>query len=84
MKYFIVEIQKQFDGSFAHLVHTADTRNAAESVYYQVLAAAAISNIPEHSAIMFTTEGFPLMHQIYKHEDAQPPIPEEEAEAVMM
>lgn len=77
MKYFIVEIQKQFDGSYAHLVHTADDRNHAESVYHQVLASAAISNLPEHSAIMFTGEGFPLMHQSYKHEDAQPPMPEE-------
>ena len=75
MKYFVFEIQKQFDGSYAHLVHTADTRNAAESIYHQVLAAAAISNIPEHSAIMFTSEGFPLMHQSYKHDGAQ--LPEE-------
>lgn len=73
MKYFIVEIQKQHNGAYAHLVHTADTRNAAESVYHQVLAAAAISNLPEHSAIMFTSEGFPLMHESYKHEGAQPP-----------
>ena len=67
MKYYIIEIQKQNDGSFAHIVHNADTRNAAESVFYQVLAAAAISNIPEHSAILFTSEGYPLMHQSYKH-----------------
>lgn len=76
MKYYIVEIQKQPDGTYAHLVHTADDRNAAESVYHQVLAAAAISNLPQHSAIMFTGEGFPIMNQSYQH-DYVPPVPEE-------
>jgi len=33
-----------------------------------VLAAAAISEIPSHAAIMFTADGFPIMHQSYKHE----------------
>lgn len=67
MKYYIVEIQKLPDGTFAHLVHTADDRNAAESVYHQVLAAAAIANLPQHSAILFTDEGYALMNQSYKH-----------------
>lgn len=31
MKYFIIKIQKPPDGNFAHLVRTADNRNAAES-----------------------------------------------------
>lgn len=82
MKYFIVEIQKQHNGTYAHLVHTADIRNAAESVYHQVLAAAAISNLPEHSAIMFTSEGFPLMHESYKH-DVMPSMEHIEEEIVM-
>lgn len=76
MKYYIVEIQKQPDGSYAHLVHTANDRNAADSVYHQVLAAAAISNLPQHSAIMFTGEGFPIMHQSYQH-GYVPPVHED-------
>ena len=68
MKYYIVEVQKQPDGNFAHLVHTADNRNAAESTYHQVLAAAAISELPQHGAILFTDEGYPLMQQCYKHD----------------
>ena len=78
MKYFVFEIQKLADGAYAHLVHEADNRNEAESKFYQVLAAAAISNIPEHSAIMFTGEGFPLMHQGYKHDPQPEELPEEE------
>lgn len=67
MKYFIVEIQKLGDNNYANLVHEAASRNEAESKYYQVLASAAISNIPQHSAILFTAEGFPLMNQSYEH-----------------
>lgn len=75
MKYYIVEIQKQHDGTFAHLVHTADHRNAAESTYHQVLASAAISALPKHSAVLITDEGFLLMSQCYKH-DYAPPVEE--------
>ena len=72
-QFYVVEVQKYTDGSFGHIVHYAydddpDTaRLKGESKYYEVLSAAAVSNIPEHSAIMFSTEGFPIMHQCYKH-----------------
>ena len=66
--YFIMELQRGADGSCAHLVHTAENRNQAESVYHQVLAAAAISSVPTHSAIMITDAGEPVMHDSYLHE----------------
>ena len=72
-QYYIVEIQQAANGSFAHLVHTASdadpdkARMSADSVYHQVLAAAAISNLPTHAAILFSSEGFPIMNQCYKH-----------------
>lgn len=80
MKYYVFEIQKMTNGAFAHIVHEANTRNEAESKFYQVLAAAAISNLPEHSAIMFSGEGFPIMNQSYKHDGAQPETEELPAE----
>lgn len=83
MKYYIFEIQKMIDGSYAHIVNTADSRNQAESVYHQVLAAAAISNLPKHSAILFTDEGFPLMQHSYSHTPASPVIEEETTEEVV-
>ena len=70
---YIVEIQQYANGEYGHIVHYAydadaeQARLKAESKYYEVLAAAAVSNLPCHSAILFTTEGFPLMHQCYKH-----------------
>lgn len=77
MKYFVVEIQKLAENTYAHIVHEAATRNEAESKYHQVLAAAAISNIPQHSAIMFSADGFPLMNESYEHVV----VPEEEIPA---
>lgn len=76
-QFYVVEIQKYNNGEYGHLVHYAydedpdKARLKAESKYHEVLAAAAISETAEHSAIMFNTEGFPLMHQCYKHEVAE-------------
>ena len=72
-QYYIVEIQTHEDGSFGHLVHWAYDEDAdkarlkGEAKFHEVLAAAAVSELPAHSAIMFSTEGFPIMYQCYKH-----------------
>lgn len=67
MKYLVIEIQTLSDGSVANLVYEKDTRNEAESTYHSILAAAAISSLPVHSAMLVTNEGFCLMSQCYKH-----------------
>ena len=72
MKYVIMEIQTASDGSVATLTHQADTRLEAESIYHQMLAAAAISQLPKHAAILMTNEGFPVMHMYYGHVQAEP------------
>lgn len=73
-QYYIVEIQQYANGEYGHLVHYVydEDQNKArlkgESKYYEVLSAAAVSDLPSHAAIMFSTEGFPIMNQCYKHE----------------
>lgn len=42
-------------------------QNKGEAKFHEILADAAVSNMAEHSAILFTSDGFPLMHQCYKH-----------------
>ena len=89
-QFYIVEIQQYADGSFGHIVHYAfdidpdKARLKAESKYHEVLAAAAVSETRCHSAILFSTEGFPVMHQCYKHDiaapAAEPETPEEPEE----
>lgn len=84
-QFYIVEIQQYANGEFGHLVHYAYDENPqkaqlkAESKYYEVLAAAAVSNTASHSAILFSTEGFPLMHQCYKHSIVTDP-PDQESD----
>lgn len=85
-QFYIVEVQQAANGEYAHIVHYAfdeDPDKAqlkAESTYHSVLAAAAISNTLLHSAILFTVEGFPLMHQCYRHTPTPEPTPEPNAE----
>ena len=72
-QYYIVEIQQYQDLSYGHIVHYAyddnpeKARMKAESKYYEVLAAAAISELPTHSVILFDAMGIPLMNQYYEH-----------------
>lgn len=76
MTYIIIEIQKDAEGHVAYIVNKNDTRNGAESVYHQILAAAAISNVYQHTAVLLTDTGMEIMHQCYVHVPA--PEPEEE------
>ena len=83
-QFYIVEVQQYANGEFGHIVHFAwdeDPEKAqlkGESKFYEVLAAAAVSDLPCHSAIMFSTEGFPLMNKCYKHDVQPEPEPEPE------
>lgn len=65
--FVVIELQKNADGNVANIVSPYDTQAAAESKYHSILAAAAVSDLPCHSAIIVSEEGFPLMHQCYKH-----------------
>ena len=72
-QFYVVEIQTYANGEYGHLVHYVYdedpdmARLKGESKYHEVLAAAAVSALPAHAAIMFSTEGFPIMNQCYKH-----------------
>ena len=67
MKYIVVELQKNAEGIVSNLVYSFDTLAEAESKYYSILASAAVSKIPVHSAIIVSEEGFPVRYQCYKH-----------------
>ena len=80
MKYIVMEIQNS--GSVATLVTQHDTKNDAEAKFHAVLAAAAISSVPVHSAVLLTDEGVWLRSECYKHEIAAPvEAPEDAGEA---
>jgi hypothetical protein len=65
--YIVIELQKNDQGVVSNIVTSYETLAEAESKYYSILAAAAISKVPVHSAIIVSEEGFPVKHQCYKH-----------------
>lgn len=73
-QFYVIEIQQYQNGEFGHIVHWATdadpekARMKGESKYHEVLAAAAVSDLPSHAACMISAEGFPIMYQCYKHE----------------
>jgi len=75
MTYIVVEIQKYENGQVGNLVSAHGTKEEAESKYHSVLAAAAVSALPVHSAVLISEEGYPMRYECYKH-----PLPEPEPE----
>ena len=73
-QYYIVEIQQYDNGEYGHIIHYAydvsedKARLKGEAKFYEVLAAAAVSELPKHSAIMFDSSGVPIMNKSYTHE----------------
>ena len=67
MKYIVIELQKNAEGQVANIVTAFDNLAEAESKYHTILADAAVSKLPVHSAIIVSEEGFPVKHQCYKH-----------------
>lgn len=65
--YIVIELQRNDQGVVSNIVTAFDTLAEAESKYHSILAAAAISKMPVHSAIIVSEEAFPVKYQCYKH-----------------
>lgn len=68
MKYLVIEIQTNADGTVGNIVTAHDTRNAAESAYHSVLASAAISQLPMHAASLLASDGTLIDSRCYEHD----------------
>lgn len=66
-KYVVIEIQTMDGGQVACLATPYDSQMQAESSYHTVLAAAALSNLPRHAAVLMTSDGSVQMSQYYEH-----------------
>lgn len=62
----VMEIQK--GTTTTTLVNAYETRNEAENKYHTILAYAAVSTLPKHSAVMLTEEGEYIKHECFEHE----------------
>ena len=67
MKYLVIEIQHNLDGTVGNIVFAFDDRNQAESKYHSILASAAVSAVYIHSAVLMTSTGVQVAHQSYTH-----------------
>lgn len=73
MKYLVIEIQNNADGTSGNLIYEYDDRNEAYAKYHTVLAAAATSHVLIHTCTILTREGAQLAAESFTH-----PVPTEE------
>lgn len=70
--YILLETQSYANGTVGTLVNTYEDRDTAENKYHLILAAAAISEFPRHSAFMLSDEGYIIKSECYTHEVEEP------------
>ena len=68
MKYIVLEIQTNADGTVGTILTTYDKLNEAESKFFAVLSAAALSTLPVHTAVLLTNNGTMLRVETFSHE----------------
>ena len=71
MKYLVMEIQTNTDGTVGNVVFAYSDRAQAEQKYHTILAAAAVSALPSHAAVMLTNDGLSVAHACYHHVQEQ-------------
>lgn len=71
MTYIVIELQVNVGGAVSNLVYAYTDRQQAENKYHTILAAAAVSGLPCHSAVMIAEDGTPIQHQCYRHDVAE-------------
>lgn len=64
--FIVIELQKS--DTLAVLSDTYETRNQAEQKYHTVLAYAAVSEIPKHSAVLLDEDGTFIKSESFEHE----------------
>lgn len=65
----MIVIEIQAGETVSTIVNSYDDRDEAESRYHTILAAAAVSSVPNHSAVMLTTTGQFIKSETYSHSE---------------
>lgn len=66
--YIVLELQTNGD-QVGTLVNKYSDRNEADSKFYQIMAAAAVSNVEKHAAVLLTDDGVNLRNAYYEHKE---------------
>ena len=65
--YVVIELQTSAEGQVASLVHSAASYNQGLSIYHQILASAAISEVPIHACVMIKNTGYVVKSEFFDH-----------------
>lgn len=68
--FVVIELQKNGD-QLASIVTKYNTMNEADSKFYTVMAAAAISTVEKHACTLLTEDGLSLRNAYYEHEQEE-------------
>lgn len=68
MTYVVIELQTNSDGTVGTLTNAYTNRSQAEQAYHTILAAAAVSSLPVHAAVMLQNDGLLVHQDAYEHE----------------
>lgn len=66
--YIVIELQTINESQVANIVNTYTEQKVAEQKYHTILAAAAVSALPCHAAVMLDEKGRMIKSEYYTHE----------------
>ena len=69
--FIVIELQTINESQVANIVNAYTEQKVAEQKYHTILAAAAVSSLPCHSAVMLDEKGRMIKSEFYTHEVAQ-------------
>lgn len=76
--WYVFELQTYGDGTGSAIPTSYPDLHQAESKYYLILSAAAISSVYRHGAVLMTEEGFTLKQEVFTHPVVNEPAEETE------
>ena len=65
--YIVIEIQTDSSGKVSTLVYQFTDRLQADAKFHTILAAAAVSALPIHAAVIMTNTGTMVKSEFYRH-----------------
>lgn len=66
--FIVIELQTINDSKVANIVNAYTDQKVAEQKYHTILAAAAVSSLPCHAAVMLDEKGRMIKSEFYTHE----------------
>ena len=66
--FIVIELQTINDSQVANIVNVYTEQKVAEQKYHTILAAAAVSSLPCHAAVMLDEKGRMIKSEYYTHE----------------